>query len=83
MLFSFPDSNEIAILRLKSRLLAVLTSLVFIVAAAAVARTMFAWSQQRKIPHEILATVPFAQETGNIALALSSGQGFSSAFSDR
>jgi hypothetical protein len=80
VLFSFPHFNEIAILRLKFRLLAVLTSLAFIVAAAAVARTTFAWTQQRKIPHEILATVPFAQETGNIALALSSGQGFSSPF---
>jgi hypothetical protein len=75
-----PHSNEIAILSLKFRLSAVITSLAFILAAAAVARTAFAWNQQRKIPHEILATVPFAQETGNIALALSSGQGFSSPF---
>jgi hypothetical protein len=75
-----PRSNEIAILPLRSKFIAVISSLAFVVAAAAIARTTFAWSQQRKIPHEVLATVPFAQETGSIALALYNAQGFSSPF---
>jgi Dolichyl-phosphate-mannose-protein mannosyltransferase len=63
-----------------SRLLALVSSLAFILAVALGTRAAFAWSQQRKIPHEVLATVPFAQETGSVALALSEGQGFSSPF---
>jgi hypothetical protein len=43
-------------------------------------RVGFAWTQERQIPHEVLADVPFAQEAGNIALALNSGHGFSSPF---
>jgi hypothetical protein len=44
------------------------------------ARVGFAWDQERKIPRDALAVVPFAQETGNIAYALANGQGFSSPF---
>lgn len=65
---------------LTSRLLAIVSSLAFILVVALGTRVGFAWSQQRKIPHEVLATVPFAQETGSVALALSEGQGFSSPF---
>src|SRR5271154_1814808 len=43
-------------------------------------RVAFAWDQERKIPRDALAVVPFAQETGNIAYALANGQGFSSPF---
>ena len=65
---------------LTTRLLAIVSSLAFILVVAFGARVSFAWSQQRTIPHEVLATVPFAQETGSVALALSQGQGFSSPF---
>lgn len=64
----------------KTRILLLLTSVWFIAAAALGTRLAFAWNQQRKIPHQILATVPFEQETGNIAFALSQGKGFSNLF---
>jgi hypothetical protein len=80
MLSSFRNFRESLDLPLTSRLLAVVSSLAFILVVALGTRAGFAWSQQRKIPHEILATVPFAQETGSVALALSAGQGFSSPF---
>jgi hypothetical protein len=73
-------SRESLDLPLTSRLLAIVSSLAFILVVALGARVGFAWSQQRKIPHEVLATVPFAQETGSVALALAEGQGFSSPF---
>ena len=63
-----------------TRMLLLLTSVWFIAAAALGTRLAFAWNQQRKIPQQILATVPFEQETGNIALALSQGEGFSNLF---
>ena len=63
-----------------SSVLAVFTSVWFIAAAAFVARLAFAWDQQTKIPHAALATVPFDQETGNIALALSQGHGYANLF---
>ncbi|HSC45992.1 MAG TPA: glycosyltransferase family 39 protein, partial [Candidatus Acidoferrum sp.] len=62
------------------RLFLLLTSVWFIAAAALATRLVFAWDQQRKIPHEVLAAVPFEQEAGNIALALSQGHGFSDLF---
>lgn len=64
----------------KSRILLLLTSVWLIAAAALGTRLAFAYSQQRKIPHQILSTVPFEQETGNIAFALSQGKGFSNLF---
>jgi len=63
-----------------SRLLLLLTGVWLIAAAALATRLAFAWDQQRKIPHQVLASVPFEQETGNIALALSQGQGFGDLF---
>ena len=63
-----------------SRILLVLTSVWFIAAAALGTRVAFILSQQRKIPHQILAAVPFEQETGNIAFALSQGKGFGNLF---
>jgi len=63
-----------------SRILLVLTSVWFIAAAAFGTRVAFILNQQRKIPHQILATVPFEQETGNIAFALSQGKGFGNLF---
>jgi hypothetical protein len=64
----------------KTRILLLLTSVWFIAAAALATRVAFILNQQRKIPHQILAAVPFEQETGNIAFALSQGQGFSNLF---
>jgi len=63
-----------------SRIVVLLTSVWFIAALALGARLGFAWDQQRKIPHQVLATVPFDQEAGNTALALSQGKGFSNLF---
>jgi hypothetical protein len=57
-----------------------LTSLWLILAVAVGARALFAWQQQRQIPARVLATVPFAQETGNIAQSLAAGHGFSSPY---
>lgn len=56
------------------------TSLALIVVIALAARVAFAWNQSSKIPREALATVPFQQETGNIAFALAEGKGFSNVF---
>ena len=64
----------------KARIVVLLTSVCFIAAAALGTRLAFAYNQQRKIPHQILSTVPFEQETGNIAFALSEGKGFSNLF---
>src|ERR1700745_746417 len=71
----------------KTRIVLLLTSVWFISAAAAFlsppalgTSLAFAYNQQRKIPHQILSTVPFEQETGNIAFALSEGKGFSNLF---
>lgn len=52
--------------------------LIFLVALAA--RLGFAWEQERKVPHDVLAPAAFAQETGSIAYSLASGKGFSSPF---
>jgi hypothetical protein len=64
----------------KSKLLALASSLLFITIVAFASRAAFAWDQEQKIPRDALAVVPFAQETGNIAYALANGQGFSSPF---
>lgn len=55
-------------------------SLWLILAVALAARGVFAWQQARQVPAKELATVPFAQETGNIAASLASGHGFSSLY---
>src|SRR5580692_5377251 len=56
------------------------TSLALIVIVAVGVRVGFAWDQARKIPPGVLGTVPFQQETGNIAYALAQGKGFSNVF---
>jgi hypothetical protein len=63
-----------------ARALLVLTSVWLIAFAALAVRLAFAWDQQRKIPQQALATVPFEQESGNIALALSEGHGYANLF---
>jgi len=62
----------------KRRVVAVVTSLWLIVAAAVVCRVGYAYQQSREIPARVLASVPFEQEAGNIAMALATGKGFSS-----
>jgi hypothetical protein len=47
---------------------------------ALVARLSFIATQCLKIPQEVLAAVPFQQETGNIAYALVRGHGFADVF---
>jgi len=63
------------------RLRAVAISLSLIVAIAFVARVGFAITQARKIPDAALAHVPFENETGSIAQAVATGQGYSNPFS--
>lgn len=59
---------------------ALLTSLPLIVLVAIVARTGFAWNEGRHLSATVRATVPFYQETGNIARSLALGNGFSDLF---
>jgi hypothetical protein len=63
-----------------SRILILLSSVWFIASAALLTRTAFLFDQQRKIPHQVLASVPFENEAGNIAFSLSQGHGFSNLF---
>jgi hypothetical protein len=62
----------------KRRFVAAVTSLWLIVAAAVVCRVAYSYQQSREIPARVLASVPFEQETGNIAMAIATGKGFSS-----
>jgi len=63
-----------------SKLLSIVTSVWLITAAAFLMRTAFVRHQRRIIPHGVLASVPFENEAGNIANALSQGRGFSDPF---
>ncbi len=49
-------------------------------AVALAARVVYAWSQVRTMPANLVGLVPFANETGNIAFSLAHGDGFSSPF---
>lgn len=66
--------------RIKKGLLRAATSLLLIVLVALGARLWFAGNQVDKMPREVLGTVAFENETGNIAYALAMGNGFSSPF---
>lgn len=63
-----------------SRVAGVLCSVWLIASAAFATRAGFLWYQQHHIPHQVLAQVPFDQEAGNIAFALSQGRGFGNLF---
>jgi hypothetical protein len=65
---------------MKRIFLAGATSLWVIFLVALGARLGFAWNQERKFPHDVLAVAMFGQETGSIAQALATGNGFSSPF---
>jgi hypothetical protein len=56
------------------------TSLWLILLVSLAARLGFAWYQERKFPHDVLAPAMFSQETGSIAKSLATGKGFSSPF---
>jgi 4-amino-4-deoxy-L-arabinose transferase-like glycosyltransferase len=62
------------------KILSLFASIWFIASVAFVARVGFVWDQERKIPHQVLATVPFDNEAGNIANALAEGRGFGDVF---
>lgn len=62
----------------RARLTVAVTSVWLIVAVAAAFRVGYAIQQVRITPVEALASAPFEQETGNIAMSLASGKGFSS-----
>ncbi len=62
----------------KRKIIGAATSLWLIVAVAILCRAGYAYQQVREIPAVALASVPFEQETGNIAMALATGKGFSS-----
>jgi hypothetical protein len=63
-----------------SRILILFSSVWFIASAALLTRSAFLYDQQRKIPHQVLASVPFENEAGNIAFSLAQGRGFSNLF---
>jgi 4-amino-4-deoxy-L-arabinose transferase-like glycosyltransferase len=65
---------------MKKALWAAATSLSLILVVALGSRLGFAWDQGRKIPADVVGTVPFLHETGNIAYSLALGKGFSSVF---
>jgi hypothetical protein len=65
---------------MKRILLTAATSSWLIFLVALLARLGFAWYVERQIPHDVLAPVSFAQETGSIAQSLAAGKGFSSPF---
>ena len=56
------------------------TSLWLIFLVALGARLSFAWHEEAKFPHDVLAPTMFSQETGSIAKSLATGKGFSSPF---
>jgi 4-amino-4-deoxy-L-arabinose transferase-like glycosyltransferase len=60
------------------KLAAAVASLWLIVAVAAALRVGYAIEQVRITSAEALASAPFEQETGNIAMSLATGEGFSS-----
>ncbi len=62
------------------KLPSLVTSVWFISALAFFARVGFVYHQQRNIPYEALASVPFENEAGNIASALAQGRGFGDVF---
>jgi hypothetical protein len=65
---------------MKSALLKILASPVTICGVALGLRFVFIGAQCLRIPREVLAVVPFQQETGNIAYALVQGHGFANVF---
>jgi 4-amino-4-deoxy-L-arabinose transferase-like glycosyltransferase len=61
---------------MRERVYRLLGSIVFIALIAMSLRTAYVIRQTRLIPAEVLATVPFQNEVGNVAAALADGRGF-------
>jgi len=74
------DADRMTSVPKKSRILMLFASVWFIAAAALGTRLSFTLYRQGQIPHQALASVPFDQEAGNTAFALSQGQGFGNLF---
>ena len=64
----------------RPRILILLYSVWLIATGAFATRLAFLYHEQSVIPHQVLASIPFEQESGNTAFALSQGQGFSNLF---
>jgi 4-amino-4-deoxy-L-arabinose transferase-like glycosyltransferase len=62
----------------KNKIIAATTSLWLIVAVALACRFGYAYEQVRETPADVVASASFAQEAGNIGMALATGKGFSS-----
>jgi dolichyl-phosphate-mannose-protein mannosyltransferase len=62
----------------RRKVIAAAGSLWLIVTVAIVCRVGYAYEEVREIPARALASVPFESETGNIAMALATGKGYSS-----
>jgi Dolichyl-phosphate-mannose-protein mannosyltransferase len=62
----------------KRKVIAAAGSLWLIAAVAIVCRAGYAYKQVREIPAQALASAPFEQETGNIAMAVATGKGYGS-----
>ena len=67
-------AKEAAVNLAKSTVVAGATSLWLIVSVAIVCRAGYAYRQAREIPAQALASTPFEQETGNIAMAVATGK---------
>jgi hypothetical protein len=65
---------------MKRRVIGAATSLALIMAVALGARVAYAWVEVRQMPANLVGLVPFANETGNIAVSLAQGRGFGSPF---
>ncbi|MGC1383720.1 MAG: hypothetical protein WA823_08075 [Candidatus Acidiferrales bacterium] len=65
---------------MKKRIIAAATSLMLIMAVALAARVAYAWVEVRQMPANLVGLVPFANETGNIAVSLAQGRGFGSPY---
>ena len=61
---------------MRERVYRLLGSIVFIALIAMSLRTAYVIRQTRLIPAEVLVTVPFQNEVGNVAAALADGRGF-------
>jgi hypothetical protein len=75
---SCEDTGGVRVNLKQAKVVVAVTSVWLILAVAIVCRASYAYRQLRDIPPSVLASVPFEQETGNIAMALATEKGFSS-----
>jgi len=65
---------------MRNRIWRAATSLALILLVALGLRLGFAWHEERKIPADLVGSVPFLNETGNVARSVALGNGFGSVF---